>query len=321
MEGTASQAPLVCPGHSRGVVQLSYSNITPDGLFLISACLDAKPMLRRGETGDWIGTFEGHKGAVWSARLDTPALRAATGAADFTARLWDALTGDELHQFNCAHIVKSVCFSPDSHQLLCAGKFKKLKLYDVEKLAPTAEIEGHTAGVKTALFLPCGTKAVSGGEDKTLRVWDLKSNQQIQSIEVQKEITSMDLAYDGSMLTLTAGTQVHFWDTTKQEMLKTLDCPIVNPTLGGNVKVQDITSASLSPDKKKFIAGGPADQAWPDPWVHVFDFETGVEVECNKGHHGHVWDVAFAPDGETYASGADDGTIRIWQTNPGKASE
>ena len=100
-------------------------------------------------------------------------------------------------------------------------------------------------------------------------------------------------------------------------MIKTINCPIINPTLGGNVKVQDITSASLAPNRKRFIAGGPADQAWPDPWVHVFDYETGQEVECNKGHHGHVWDVAFSPDGETYASGADDGTIRIWKTYPG----
>lgn len=33
---------------------------------------------------------------------------------------------------------------------------------------------------------------------------------------------------------------------------------------------------------------------------------------CNKGHHGPVRSLAFAPSFDSYASGSEDGTIRIW---------
>ena len=85
MSAQLKSTPLVAPGHTRPITHLSFSPIQEDGTFLlISSCKDGSPMLREW-TGDWIGTFLGHKGAVWSSKLSLDGSRAASGSADFTA--------------------------------------------------------------------------------------------------------------------------------------------------------------------------------------------------------------------------------------------
>ena len=60
----------------------------------MSSAHDKLPQIRSGETGDWIGSFEGHKGAVWSCKVDKKTRTlCATASGDFTAKMWCATTG------------------------------------------------------------------------------------------------------------------------------------------------------------------------------------------------------------------------------------
>nr|XP_043617518.1 serine-threonine kinase receptor-associated protein-like [Erigeron canadensis] len=293
--------PLVCHGHSRPVVDLFYSPITPDGFFLISASKDSTPMLRNGETGDWIGTFEGHKGAVWSCCLDTNALRAASASADFTAKLWDALTGDVLHSFDHKHIVRTCSFSEDTHFLLTGGFEKILRIFDLNRPeAPPREVEHSPGSVRTVAWLHSDQTILSSCSDSGgVRLWDVRSGKIVHTLETKSSVTSAEVSKDGRYITTADGSSVKFWDANHFGLVKSYDMPC------------NVESASLEPKfGDKFIAGGE------DMWIRLFDFNTGEEIGCNKGHHGPVHCVRFSPGGESYASGSEDGTIRIWQTGP-----
>merc|ERR1712188_328875 len=73
-----------------------------------------------------------------------------------------------------------------------------------------------------------------------------------------------------------------------------------------------MNSVCLSPDQNLFVAGGE------DFIMYKYDYETGEQLDASHGHFGPVHCVGFSPDGEVYASGSEDGTLRLWQTSVGK---
>lgn len=124
--------------------------------------------------------------------------------------------------------------------------------------------------------------------------------QEVQKVDFPSTPNSLEVSKDGAVLTVTYANHVSFLDA--ETLTKIRD--FVIPTT--------VNSASLHPDKSVFVAGGD------DLKVYKFDYTTGIEVESFKGHFGPVHCVKFSPDGELYASGSEDGTLRLWQTTVGK---
>ncbi|PWZ00307.1 WD40 repeat-like protein [Testicularia cyperi] len=315
--------PLTCSGHTRPVVHLEFSDLQDDGTYsLLSSCKDGNPMLRDW-LGDWVGTFLGHKGAVWCGKLSGgDASMAVTGSADFSAKVWDTFTGDCLHTFPHNHIVRTVAINAPGTKILTGGHEKKLRLFDLQR--PDAQPDyfvfddtkgvAHDGVIKSSVWHRNGSGAagtsgdsnvvVSAGEDKVVRWWDTRTLEKTSELVFQDPISSMERSSTclGELLTVTSGKTVYFIDAFSRQIRKQHSLSI------------PVSSASLHPTlADRFVAGSSA-----DGWVRIYDFESAAERELHKGHHGPAHTVAYSPDGELAASGSEDGTIRLWQTWPSK---
>ncbi|XP_040573071.1 serine-threonine kinase receptor-associated protein [Lepeophtheirus salmonis] len=300
------QTPLTCSGHTRPVVFLAFSGVCNEtgDYYCISGCKDGMPMLRQGDTGDWIGTFEGHKGAVWGVDLNSDATRAATGAADFSAMVWDALSGQELLHLEHKHIVKTVHFSRDSTKLSTGSNDKSIRIFDIASMSkdPLLEFPAHSGSIKQVLFDQEDKTLISASDDKTIAFWNTQDGQKIKELSFEGEaIGGIELARAGNLLTIAHGNNVSFYDIQKMEIVKKVTTPTV------------VYSASYLPQKNTFVAAGE------DFIIYKYNYETGEEQDNFKGHFGPVHCIRFSPDGELYASGSEDGTVRLWQTEIGKS--
>lgn len=325
---TSKVVPLTCHGHSRPVTHLSFSSaVDDDQSYLISACKDNNPMLRDGITGDWIGTFIGHKGAVWQARLSGDAGVAATGSADFTAKVWDTHSGECLFTFQHNHIVRAVAFPPHLNpQTLATGGFeKRLRIFDLMQTSSTSSspnsadgasvlptnaasyeigVGMHGGPIKSIVWGPDRNIIVSACDDKMVRWWDIRSRTPIASYGLDGVVGSCELntltssnVYRDPVLSIAAGKSAYFFSGINPgQLIKQVKTP------------HEVASVALNAAERKFIVGGSA-----DTWVRVYSFDEERELDLHKGHHGPIWSTSFSPNGKLYATGSEDGTIKLWK--------
>lgn len=295
----SGQTSIQCGGHCDSVVQLSYSKECGSGYYLASAGLDGYAMLRRGCTGEFIGTFEGHTDGVTGVSLNGNATILASSSSDGTARIWDAVTGEQLKRFRHPGQVTCVSLDADSTRLVtgCRSSDHYVTLFDVERSdkAPLDSFQGHTRGVRNVIFCRDDRALLTSSYDRTVRMWDRLSGQETNSVELPHHAKSLELHRDGKTVTLSYGTSMVFLDVDKFEVL-------THRKMGFKV-----AGATLHPFKESYVC------ACSNGRIFKYDYITGALLDIYSLMGVNC--VSFSPDGEKCASASGTGHITIWQQN------
>jgi WD40 repeat protein len=162
--------------------------------------------------------------------------------------------------------------------------------------------EGHPNGVTAVRVLPNGQRALSGGGDGTLKLWDLTSGAMLQTFEGHTGwVRAVTVLPDGRRA-LSAGSDgtLKLWDLTSGVVLQTFE---------GHT--DGVSGVTVLPDGQRALSGGG------DGTLKLWDLTSGAVLQTFEGHTGSVRAVTVLPDGRRALSAGDDGTLKLWDLTSG----
>jgi hypothetical protein len=223
---------------------------------------------------------------------------------------WRAVPGDQgtaapgIVQQLRGHEAGVLCLdvTVDGQRLLSGGADGTVRCWDAPHARELCCLKGHTGKVLSALFLGHYRFAVSAGEDKAIRFWDLDKGTQMRTLPERSNgalglSPDCRLALSGS----TADGMVRLWEVSTGRELRRFK---------GHMSW--VLSLAFSGDGQHALSSSA------DGTVRLWEVDTGREVRRFHGHKDQVPRVVFMPRGQHAVSAGADRTVRLWDLRSGK---
>ncbi|MEQ9065523.1 MAG: serine/threonine protein kinase, partial [Gimesia chilikensis] len=276
------------------------------------------------------------KAPVDSLALSQDNTQYVTGSRDGFARLWDRATGQILATFDHKnHPVLAAAISPDGKILATGSEDPNgyIKLWDLETHLPIARKfedpsqsapfdRGHTEGILSISFSKDGERLLTSSYDKTARLWDVDSGQQIRRFWGHNWwVWDANFSTDERRIVTASqdGTAV-IWSVETGEKGA--------PFTGHQ---GPIYSAHFSPDPQSthVVTSGYDRRVllWKPEEIVPYDFSkivSGQKVNTPpylafEGHQDSVQSAEFSQDGSMIISASHDNTVKLWDVETVKA--
>ena len=242
---------------------------------------------------------------------------AVTGSSDGTVRLWNPLTGRVMYTLTAPQVkhIKSVtCAIDEDHSVVIAGcrdwyvpdsHRNRLHVWSLGVSSINSKpIKGHSGTVNAVTYIKYHNRllAVSGGDDATIRLWDLLEGHPLAVMQTRIPVLAIACNIVSDRPVVVAGGSsgdLQVWDLTNARQLCVL--------AGHSKPVNAIACATL--DELPIAISGSSDHT-----VRVWDLGNQSQLGVLAGHTGPVSSVTCATlSGLPIAvSGGDDRTIRTW---------